>query len=70
MKAATFVGGVAEVIGFVAMGALIYETPEVDFEVEKVSPPTTGPNTAALAVDEWFKEIPAPERRRGRHAYA
>ncbi|CAN5171214.1 hypothetical protein BH11ACT4_BH11ACT4_09490 [soil metagenome] len=68
LKAATFVDGVSQVIGFRIESGSIYETPEVDFELDTDGPSSEPSlNTAALTIRTWFNEIP-PAPNRGRHA--
>ncbi len=68
LKAATFVQGISTVVGFKILKGSIYETPEIDYELEEDEPEETkGPNTAATTVADWFSQIQDPAPRKGRH---
>lgn len=69
MKAATFVEGISQVIGFTILRGNIYETPEIDYALEDDPEQATGPNTAATTVTDWFSQIPDPKPR-GRRSHA
>jgi hypothetical protein len=57
LKAATFVDGVSQVIGFEVLNGTIFE-PDDDFDVPDDGEDESPATTVAVAVQEWFDHIP------------
>lgn len=69
MKAATFVEGLSQVVGFTVVGGTISNAPDDDF-AEPENGETVDPSTEAIAVQSWLDDIPPVPHVRHERALA
>lgn len=65
LKAATFVEGLSQVVGFEVLRGSIELTPEIDFDLPEDDAPGAPTTRASEAVREWMDAIPPVDTHRG-----
>ncbi|WZH35462.1 MAG: hypothetical protein PIR02_11820 [Microbacterium enclense] len=69
LKAATFVEGLSQVVGFEVLSGTVELTPDIDFDMPEDDAPAAEPTRTTTAVREWLDAIP-PMRASGSLAIA
>jgi hypothetical protein len=65
LKAATFVEGLSQVVGFEVVSGSIHLAPEIDFDLPEDDVPPAPATKATTAVRQWLDAIPPITTERG-----